>query len=354
MLSAFKIPKKNSVSFSIFKPVLPLLPEVLSNVADKEKSGYITMELSTAAGGAGKYNKHLAYFDDGSPQEWITFQKDMAEVWAQNGITSPDNRMAIIRTILRGETLTTFEAAVAERRVGPEGTTLDLTMAMVEEALSEVTTSIFPHRALDFQKHWMKKYLKKPQDMSIRLTSAALNRLNNCLPFFPGGSESSKFSDSELVEILKFSLPLEWRQKFDFDGYIPMDGTKAQLIHHGEAIERSLDSNPVEKKEKQPQGKKAKFAKSDSKKESSTATYVCTVHGNNKTHSTENCFTLKNKQANTQKYSGKRTFTPKWLRQEIYILCQDVSKDKVLEQYMAVIQQEKAKLKKQKEKGSEV
>ncbi len=153
MLSAFKIPKKNSVSFSIFKPVLPLLPEVLSNVADKEKSGYITMELSTAAGGAGKYKKHLAYFDDGSPQEWITFQKDMAEVWAQNGITSPDNRMAIIRTILRGETLTTFEAAVAERRVGPEGTTLDLTMAMVEEALSEVTTSIFPHRALDFQKH---------------------------------------------------------------------------------------------------------------------------------------------------------------------------------------------------------
>jgi len=80
MLSAFKIPKKNSVSFSIFKPVLPLLPEVLSNVADKEKSGYITMELSSAAGGAGKYKKHLAYFDDGSPQEWITFQKDMAEV----------------------------------------------------------------------------------------------------------------------------------------------------------------------------------------------------------------------------------------------------------------------------------
>ena len=351
MLSAFKIPKKNSVSFSIFKPVLPLLPEVLSNVADKEKSGYITMELSTAAGGAGKYKKHLAYFDDGSPQEWITFQKDMAEVWAQNGITSPDNRMAIIRTILRGETLTTFEAAVAERRVGPEGTTLDLTMAMVEEALSEVTTSIFPHRALDFQKHWMKKYLKKPQDMSIRSTSAALNRLNNCLPFFPGGSESSKFSDSELVEILEFSLPLEWRQKFDFDGYIPMDGTKAQLIHHGEAIERSLDSNPVEKKDKQPQGKKAKFAKSDSKKESSTATYVCTVHGTNRTHSTENCFTLKNKQANTQKHSGKRTFTPKGLRHEINLLCKDVPKDKVLEQYMAVIQKEKAKLKKQKKKA---
>lgn len=144
MLSAFKFPKKNSVSFSIFKPVIPLLSEVLSKVADKEKSGYITMELSSAAGGVGKYKKHLAYFDDGSPQEWITFQKDIAEVWTQNGITSPDNRMAIIRTFLRGETLTTFEATFAEKRNGPEGTILDLTMGMVEEALSEVTTSIFP------------------------------------------------------------------------------------------------------------------------------------------------------------------------------------------------------------------
>ena len=104
MLSAFKIPKKNFVFASIFKPVLPLLPEVLSNVADKEKSGYITMGLSSAAGGVGKYKKHPAYFDDGSPQEWITFQKDMAEVWTQNGITSPTNRVAIIRTMLREKT----------------------------------------------------------------------------------------------------------------------------------------------------------------------------------------------------------------------------------------------------------
>ena len=34
------------------------------------------------------------------------------------------------------------------------------------------------------------------------------------------------------------------------------------------------------------------------------------------------------------------------------LLCQETSKDKILEQYMAVIQQEKAKLKKQKTKKS--
>ena len=68
MLSAFKIPKKHSVSASIFKPVLPLLPESSINVSDKEKSDYITMELSSGADETGKYKKHLAHFDEGSPQ----------------------------------------------------------------------------------------------------------------------------------------------------------------------------------------------------------------------------------------------------------------------------------------------
>ncbi len=78
----------------------------------------------------------------------------------------------------------------------------------------------------------------------------------------------------ELVEILEFSLPLEWRQKFDYDGYIPTDGSKAQLIHNGEAIERNLEQKHPERKEKHVQGKKAvKFAKSDSEKETSMATY---------------------------------------------------------------------------------
>ena len=201
----------------------------------------------------------------------------------------------------------------------------------------------------------MKKYMKKPQDMSIRSTSAALSRLNNCLHFFPGGSDTSKFSEMELVEILEFSLPLEWRQQFDYDGYIPTDGSKAQLIHNGEAIERNLDFKvPEHKKEKHVQGKKAvKFAKTDSKKETSMVTYYCTTHGKNRTHNSENCFTLKNKQQNsTQPKTGKRTFTPKGLRQEINLLCKDMPKDKVLEQYLAVIQKEKAKYKKYKAKKS--
>ena len=74
--------------------------------------------------------------------------------------------------------------------------------------------------------------------------------MNNCLPFFPGGEEESKFTQAELLEILECSLPLAWRQKFDYDGYILTDHTKAKLIASCEAIERKKETQKGEKKQK--------------------------------------------------------------------------------------------------------
>ena len=61
------------MSTSFLKPVLPLLPEVLPK-GEENKASFITMDLESKAGSApmvGSYNKHLALFDEGSPQEWI-------------------------------------------------------------------------------------------------------------------------------------------------------------------------------------------------------------------------------------------------------------------------------------------
>jgi hypothetical protein len=151
--------------------------------------------------------------------------------------------------LLKGETLTTFEASLEEQRQDPTGI-LAVTMDMVTKVMAEVSNTIFPHRALEIQKQWMRKHLKKPTDLSIRLTSSALSRMNNCLPFFPGGDEDSKFSQEELLEILECSLPFAWRQKFDYDGYVPTDHTKAKLISSCEAIERKEENHKGDKKQK--------------------------------------------------------------------------------------------------------
>ena len=109
-----------------------------------------------------------------------------------------------------------------------------------------------------------------------------------------------------------------------------MDRNLALLIQNGEAIERNLDLKPPgEKKEKQSQGKKAvKFAKAESKKELNNATYMCTVHGKNRTHNTENCYTLKTQKATAQFKAGKKTFTKKGLKNEINFLCKHTPRTK--------------------------
>ena len=81
---------------------------------------------------------------------------------------------------------------------------------------------------------------------------------------FPGGSDDSKFTEKEIVELLEWSLPLTWRAKFDLDGYIPTLDTKSRLIEACEAIERNeaiteTDNNKKGKKGKSEKPKKRKF-----------------------------------------------------------------------------------------------
>ena len=89
MLSA-RIPRKNPMSSSFLKPVLPLLPEVLPKTEENKKL-FITMELKNQAGKTttGSYKKHLALFDGGTPQQGIDTYKDILEVWTQNSIDGP-------------------------------------------------------------------------------------------------------------------------------------------------------------------------------------------------------------------------------------------------------------------------
>lgn len=355
MLSAFK--HKKSVSSSLFSPLLPLLPESLPKTDDK--TSFITMELKAKAGGpekSPKYKKCLVLFDEGSPQQWIDLQRDITEVWTQNALTTAEDRMAIIKTVLRGESLTIFETSIAESIVDEHGAAVALTMDMVTLAMTAITSATFPHRALENQKQWMRKVMRKPDGLSTRLTASALSRLNNCLPLFPGGSDASKFSSAELLEILECSLPYTWRQKFDLDGYVPTDGNRDLLIQHCEAIERNQPDPKEDKKEvTHSKGKKpAKHARTGSSSfQKKEPPFNCTQHGKNFTHNTANCYVLNNKaQKPTQTKTVK--FTKTGLRQEINFLARTQDKQKVLDMYMTVLNSEKTKLNKRKVDKAEV
>ena len=345
------------------QPVLPLVPIKLPSV-EEEKGKFISFELKTRVGQpehGTKYKKFVRKFEEGSPQEWIDLLKDLDEIWTQNSMNGGQDRAATVRALLSGESETTFNAAFQEARTDAEGVEVPATVEHVKTALEAVTTSIFPHRALEIQRLWMNRRMFKPAELTTRQTAAAINRLNNALPMFPNGTNESKFSPTEVIGLLEWSLPPAWRAKFDLDGYVPTLGTKAKLIEACEAIERNEDTKAESNKTFEPNSKKSKIGKNKtsarhSGKKSSAGDepkHYCTEHGHNPSHDTSDCWTLQNRAKKSMAgHEGvkKRSFSNKAFRKEINFLAKKSSKAKVLELYATAVKREQAKLAKKSSK----
>ena len=331
-----KIPKKKRGGGAL-QPVLPLIPEK-TEVTEELKSKLITFELKTKEGqgdGEMKYKKSVRKFEEGSVEQWIELLRDLKEIWKQNSIATGSDQVSTVRALVRGESLTAFEAALQDSRMSEDGEEQEITTNDVQKALDAVSTTVFPHRALEMQKVWMNRRMYKPAELTTRQTAAAINRLNNSLPLFPGGSESSKFTENEIVELLEWSLPPTWRAKFDLDGYIPTLGSKTRLIEACEAIERNeaIDEKETTKKGKKKQAEKSKNENSgpaQGKGEGKKNKYFCTEHGYNPTHSTSDCWTIKNRASKNDGSGGSKTTPParSFSNKEVNLLAHSSSKKK--------------------------
>ena len=345
------IPKKRD----FLVPALPLIEEITDKAKTTDVIKFLAKQRSGSTSTGPTYKVKVQRFNEGTVSEWIAVRKSIKELWEQNNITSQPDHIANICSILRGESLTGFEEKIDELTnvTLPDGTvtTVALDDVIVEAGLNAVAETIFPHRALETQKAWMRRGMKKPKELSFRKTASAVGRLNNCLPLFPGGSVSDKFSTTEIVELLEWSIPKAWRNKFDLDSYVPTLYGKDRLIAECEAIERNspkLDSgekpaskSPVHKKNRGSVKHKGVDKSRDAK------SYYCTEHGKNPTHNTEQCYVIKNKAAKSNGFNGK-TLTKQSFRREINMMAKKTSKKKVLEMFATVIQAEHTKMSKSK------
>jgi hypothetical protein len=124
-----------------------------------------------------------------------------------------------------------------------------------------------------------------------------------------------------------------------------------QLIEACEAIERNLfletnesKNNEREKKvKKKNKNEKGGFAHGKSER-SKPSMFYCSEHGNNPTHATADCYTLKNREKNGKTPGEARIFSNKSFRKELNHLAKSSSKKKVLEMYATVVRREQAKL----------
>ena len=228
------------VSTVILVPSLTLL-EVPPEIGTDKKPEVVTYQLLAVAGAVGaaaeKYKVHVRRFDTGTPQELIIAIKALSEIFKQNSVAGANDRVAILRSIFRGDALNLFEVALVDARTRDNGTLRSLSVAHVEAGINGVKLGVFPHRALEIQKLWMRRKMRKPNDMPFRKMAAAVVRINNSIPYFPGATNLDKFDEAEIIELLEWSIPQNWRNKFDLEGYIPSLEPRATLLLKCEALE---------------------------------------------------------------------------------------------------------------------
>jgi hypothetical protein len=250
--------------------------------------------------------------------------------------TGGTDRASTGRALVRAESAVAFETALQDARVTTEGETVPISSGHVQESLKAVTNTVFPHCALETQQLWMKRKMFKLVELTTRQMAASINcfnSINNALPFFPNATEASKFLEVERIGLLEWSLQVTWRAKFDLDGYIPILHSKTKFIETCEAIERSkISLEKASKEESSHNHKMVKRAATKSgappaKKQKSVSKHYCTEHGQNPTHSTSDCWTIKNRgktQLPIQK--EKKSFSNQNLRNEINLLSKQSSK----------------------------
>ena len=315
--------------------LVPCLPLVDEEVIDVDKTFLVSFSLKIKPNGSNEHNykKTVRRFSEGSPSQWIQTLQDINEIWTQNKMNGAQDQAATVRTILRDDALTVFEGSLESQTEATTegGSATPVTIEKVDKALAMVSASVFPHRALETQKLWMRRHMKKPSTMSYRLMQAKVLKMNRSLVLFPEGSEGSKFSNHEILEILEFALPASWRAKFDLDSYIPTKHDRNRLLAECEAIERNEKVEHSVVKPKNGKQKEKSEKSNTQRTPRSLKLKFCSEHGPNTTHSSDKCWIL-HPNLKPSKFDKAETFPRKG--KAMKAMLQNTSKSELLSMIM--------------------
>ena len=220
----------------------------------------------------------------------ITSRRAMA--WA-NARDSAET-LAPARDTTAGETAVAYRERIERVRAAVPEPAID--DDMIDHGLGSVIESVCPYKALEKQKRYMRRFMRKPADMLTRNYVNHIIRMNNeeipCLPpFLP----DQGLSEDEIVDIVLYGVPKSWINKMDEHDFDPLAHSLEELISFCERLESAeqLDRGAAEHKQpsngKKSSSKKFKAARHNS---DSGSGKWCHYHETD-THNTADCETLK-------------------------------------------------------------
>ena len=144
----------------------------------------------------------------------------------------------------------------------------------------------------------MRRVIRKPVDMKIHQYFARFLELNSYLKRFPPFiGDKNMLPNDEILEHAEFSIPNSWQQQMVLHNFNAASCTLDQFTDFCERLEVSESLyNSTHKKSQKAKTQKSNSGDSTektSKKHSGKRKYYCLYHGDNTTHTTDDCKVLK-------------------------------------------------------------
>jgi hypothetical protein len=180
---------------------------------------------------------------------------------------------------------------------------------MIDHGLHATIRQVVPYKALERQKRFMRRKMRKPADMKIRTYVNHLVRINNDeLKLLPPFSNTQHMTEEELIDIVVYGLPKSWVKEMDRQDFDPFRYNQVyMLVDFCERLESAEDFHPTEQK------KNSTTSNNNNKKSKSTTTKEkpkdsekwCEYHEST-THNTAECSVVKRMKAIGDKDASKK------------------------------------------------
>ena len=309
--------------------ILPLLPESDEDINSKDSMQCSTLKLRTdpTSRDSPVYSFTVLRVDGTqSVRRHIKWLHDLNKVHAGLNATTAAEQHRINLDLCQGEVKTAYEIAAAANRAhrykvlkktareqepardeaGGETeeeykarlTAAEATVQMpayndqdVNSGYLAVMTDICPYKALETQKRFMRRKMRKPADMRTRTYINLLVRINRDeLPLLPPMRANQALTADEITEIVVFGLPKSWLRemyKMDFD---PYQETLQRITHFCDRLEQAeaTQTDSIKVQSNSNKKKKTSHAKGSSNEKGKW----CEYHETD-THNTSECSTLK-------------------------------------------------------------
>jgi hypothetical protein len=135
------------------------------------------------------------------------------------------------------ETLEDYEERRTEARTTIEKQ-VKLAKKDVVKCLQKVIEAACPYKVLQKQRKYMRRYMRKPRDMTIRQFVNAVTRMNNDeLPYLPPFEANQSLPEDDIIEIVLHACPNSWIQEMDRQDFDSDRHTLPELLQFLERIE---------------------------------------------------------------------------------------------------------------------